>query len=182
MKKIIAAASLVFLAAAANAHNSAPENTSISPGTSARDGIINNIAPPTGAGEKTTSVVSVPTHRGIFLKLTRSEKVSTLVIQKEGNTPPPESFAQNVPKNNPQKGNQEAKAPEVKSIPKARRVEKPSKVESSARRDVIGSAKRPTEGSAKQSAVGGKPNRAGRPEGAGRPANAGKPGNNRGKN
>ena len=191
MKKLIAAAYFIFVAAAANARNTAPENTPItnSPETTEKDLGMNTVAHNTESDAGKGAIVSAAAHA-------RNSWLKTLKIKKDKNRITPDGINSLLanPLNQqdpPQKGEntaQNANPPEIKSVPKARRVERPTKVEGSAKRPDVGSAARPSGGSAKRSTMAGNPNalgnpaRASRPAGAGRPVGAGRPGNGRGKN
>ncbi|KAA5549552.1 hypothetical protein [Adhaeribacter rhizoryzae] len=192
MKILIAAVAFIFIAAAANARHLAFLNIALTPVTkTTHEGSEENLhAPDAQLNESATVNTAAGNRKGLLrsLKLKKDQQKPT-----ETNTPQQDQNPAQNPAN-PETDVRTAQPPqEVKAIPKARRVEKPAKVESSAKRPSVGSAKRGNAGSARPNAATAKPDRpnnpgqvnraprASRPTGGGRPDHAGRPNKGKGK-
>ncbi|MGV3586747.1 MAG: hypothetical protein ACO1OF_07090 [Adhaeribacter sp.] len=194
MKILIAAVAFIFMAAAANARHLAFLNIVLTPVTgTTHEGSEKNLPAPDAQVNESAKVNTVTGNRKGLLKSLRLKKDQ----QKPTETnisPQDQNPAQN-PANQETDVRTAHPPQEVKAIPKARRVEKPAKVESSAKRPSpsVGSAKRGNAGSARPNASAAKPDRpnnpgqvnrasrAGRPTGGGRPDHAGRPNKGKGK-
>ncbi|GEO05217.1 hypothetical protein AAE02nite_28810 [Adhaeribacter aerolatus] len=191
MKIFFAAVAFILLAAAADARHMVSDNPNLYPVTEIIDSGSERslLAPDAEPNNMPEEVMVANSHKSLFKSL------KAKITQQK-----PEAAADNTPQQDQNPANREtsldqAKNPqEVKAIPKARRVEKPAKVEgSSAKRPSMGSAKRGNTSAARPNAASAKPDRganpnqvnrparAGRPTGGGRPDHAGNPNRGKGK-
>jgi len=192
MKILIAAVAFIFMAAAADARHLAFLNIVLTPLTETpHEGSEKNLHAPEAQVNESAKVNTVAGNpKGLFksLRFKKDQQKPT-----ETNIPPQDQNPAQNPANRETDVRTAQPPQEVKAIPKARRVEKPAKVESSAKRPSVGSAKRGNAGSARPNAATAKPARpdnpnqvnrvprAGRPTGGGRPDHAGRPNKGKGK-